>query len=53
MPFKSKKQERFLAAHPEKIGGWSAFEEWAGHTNQKTLPEKAPKPRGKKPNAAS
>lgn len=43
MPFKSKAQERFLAAHPEKIGGWSQFEEWARATDQKKLPKKVKK----------
>lgn len=43
MPFKSKKQARFLAAHAEKIGGWKSFQEWAGATDFKKLPEKAPK----------
>lgn len=46
-PFKSKKQERFLAANPKKIGGWSQFEEWAHATDQKKLPKKAPKKKGK------
>lgn len=40
---------RFLAANPEKIGGWSAFEEWASATkNKKKLPEKVSKKKGKK-----
>ena len=43
MPFRSKKQQRYLAAHPEKIGGWSKFHEWASETNFKKLPEKAKK----------
>ncbi len=43
MPFKSAKQQRFLAAHPDKIGGWGKFMEWAHATNFKKLPEKAPK----------
>jgi hypothetical protein len=42
MPFKSKAQERFLAAHPEKLGGWKAFEEWA-HSTPKNIPEKKTK----------
>lgn len=42
MPFSSKAQQRFLAVHPEKIGGKKAFHEWASKTNFKTLPEKAP-----------
>lgn len=43
MPFQSKKQQRYLAEHPEKIGGWSQFMEWAHATDFKHLPEKAKK----------
>ena len=44
MPFKSKKQMKFLAANPEKIGGWSKFHEWAKSTPDiKHLPEKVKK----------
>jgi hypothetical protein len=43
MPFASKKQQRFLAANPDKIGGWSKFKEWAAATNFKKLPEKVKK----------
>lgn len=40
MPFKSKAQQRFLEAHPEKVGGKEALKEWEGATNFKTLPER-------------
>jgi len=40
MPFKSKAQQGFLATHPEKIGGWDKFKEWASSTNFKNLPKK-------------
>lgn len=41
MPFKSVKQQKFLYAHPEKIGR-EALHEWASKTNFSKLPEKAP-----------
>jgi hypothetical protein len=44
MPFKSKSQQRFLEAHPEKLKG--KIKEWEQATNFKTLPEKV-RPRGK------
>jgi hypothetical protein len=43
MPFKSKAQQRFLYAHPEKVGGKEALAEWSSATNFKTLPEKKKK----------
>lgn len=44
MPFQSKAQMKYLAAHPEKIGGWSKFHEWAKATPSiKQLPEKKKK----------
>jgi hypothetical protein len=44
IPFKSKSQQRFLEAHPEKLKG--KIKEWEQATNFKTLPEKV-RPRGK------
>lgn len=40
MPFKSKAQQRFLEAHPEKVGGRAKLREWEQATNFNTLPEK-------------
>jgi len=40
MPFQSKAQQRFLYAHPEKVGGKSKLAEWSSATDFKTLPEK-------------
>lgn len=43
MPFESKAQQRFLYAHPEKVGGKKKLAEWSSDTDFKTLPErKAP-----------
>jgi hypothetical protein len=44
-PFSSRAQQRFLAVHPEKIGGKKAFHEWASKTNFRTLPEKVKPPK--------
>ena len=41
MPFKSKAQQRFLEAHPEKLKG--KIKEWESATNFKSLPEKVKK----------
>lgn len=38
MPFKSKAQQRFLEAHPEKLKG--KIGEWESSTDFKHLPEK-------------
>lgn len=46
MPFKSKAQQRFLYAHPEKIGGKKALKEWSTATDFSKLPEKAKKTHG-------
>ncbi len=46
MPFESKAQQRFLYAHPEKVGGKSKLAEWSSATNFKTLPEKKRKAAG-------
>jgi hypothetical protein len=43
VPFKSVKQQHYLAVHPDKIGGWSKFKEWSAATNFKKLPEKVKK----------
>lgn len=43
MPFKSKAQQRFLYAHPEKVGGKKALKEWSDSTDFKSLPEKKKK----------
>lgn len=40
MPFQSKAQQRFLYAHPEKVGGKSKLAEWSSATDFKKLPEK-------------
>lgn len=42
MPFKSKAQQRFLEAHPEKVGGRGKLKEWETATDFSTLPEKKP-----------
>lgn len=38
MPFASKAQQRFLHAHPEKVGGAAKLKEWDKETNFKHLP---------------
>jgi hypothetical protein len=40
MPFHSKAQQRFLEAHPEKVGGKAKLKEWEQATNFSRLPEK-------------
>lgn len=45
MPFKSKAQQRFLEAHPEKLKG--NIGEWESATNFKSLPERKGKWRKK------
>ena len=40
MPFKSKAQQGYLYAHPEKIGGKKALAEWSADTDFSSLPEK-------------
>jgi hypothetical protein len=40
MPFQSKAQQRFLYAHPEKVGGKAKLAEWSSATNFNKLPEK-------------
>jgi hypothetical protein len=46
LPFKSKAQQRFLYAHPEKVGGKKALKEWSAATDFSSLPEKKSKKRG-------
>lgn len=38
MPFASKAQQRFLHAHPEKVGGTAKLKEWDEATDFKHLP---------------
>ena len=40
MPFKSIAQQRFLEAHPEKVGGKEKLHEWESATNFSSLPKK-------------
>lgn len=40
MPFKSKAQQGFLEAHPEKVGGKEKLKEWEQATDYSKLPEK-------------
>ena len=40
MPFASKAQQRFLHAHPEKVGGEKKLKEWDKSTDFNKLPEK-------------
>lgn len=40
MPFESKAQQRFLYAHPDKVGGKAKLAEWSSATDFKKLPEK-------------
>jgi len=50
MPFQSKAQQRFLYAHPEKVGGKEHLKEWASKTDFSHLPNKAKKKKIKKSN---
>lgn len=43
MPFSSKRQQRFLEAHPEKVGGREKLHEWESATDFESLPEKSSK----------
>jgi hypothetical protein len=45
MPFASKAQQRFLHAHPEKVGGEAKLKEWDSVTDFSSLPEKKKKPK--------
>lgn len=46
MPFESKAQQRFLHAHPEKVGGEKKLAEWDRATDFKSLPERKKKAPG-------
>ena len=51
MPFDSKAQQRFLHAHPEKVGGEAKLKEWDRATDFSNLPER--KKKKKKRNSVS
>jgi hypothetical protein len=40
MPFKSKRQQRYMFANPGKLGGLKKVMEWAHETDFKNLPER-------------
>ena len=40
MPFASKAQQRYLYAHPEKVGGKEKLKEWSSATDFSKLPAK-------------
>lgn len=40
MPFASRAQQRYLHAHPEKVGGEGKLKEWDAATDFSSLPEK-------------
>lgn len=44
MPFRSRAQERWAFANPEKLGDPSAVREWAGATDFKNIPERSANP---------
>jgi hypothetical protein len=46
MPFVSGAQQRFLHAHPEKVGGEGKLAEWDRATDFKNLPERKRKAPG-------
>lgn len=46
MPFVSGAQQRFLHAHPEKVGGEEKLAEWDRATDFKNLPERKRKAPG-------
>jgi hypothetical protein len=49
LPFKSKAEQRFAYAHPEKFGGETGLAEWSAATDFSHLPERAGEKReGKK-----
>jgi hypothetical protein len=39
MPFASKAQQRFLYAHPEKVGGKEKLKEWSAATDFSKIPQ--------------
>jgi hypothetical protein len=48
VPFKSKKQQKFAYANPEKFGGQEGLNEWSSDTNFSSLPETVNSERKKK-----
>jgi hypothetical protein len=40
MPFQSVAQQRFLEAHPDKVGGRAKLKEWESATDFSSLPKK-------------
>jgi len=40
MPFQSKAQQRFLHAHPDKVGGAKKLKEWDQATDFSKIPER-------------
>lgn len=42
VPFASRAQQRYLYAHPDKVGGADKLKEWSDSTNFSSLPQKAP-----------
>jgi hypothetical protein len=44
VPFKSRAQQRFAYAHPDKFGGKAGLKEWSQATDFTSLPEKKPMP---------
>jgi len=46
MPFESAAQQRFLHAHPEKVGGEAKLAEWDRATDFSKLPERKKKASG-------
>jgi hypothetical protein len=44
LPFASKAQQRFLYAHPEKVGGKEKLKEWSAATNFSKIPQHVGKP---------
>lgn len=46
MPFESTAQQRFLYAHPDKVGGKEKLAEWSRATDFKNLPERKRKASG-------
>ena len=40
MPFKSRQQQKFAYANPDKFGGKKGLDEWSADTNFSDLPEK-------------
>jgi hypothetical protein len=47
MPFQSVAQQRYLHAHPDKVGGKEKLKEWDSATNFSTLPDRKSPPKKK------